>query len=222
MVQHSIDREPGIRQNPWFADWSGSGNPDHCVNHPDVLRNEGGLLRRPKQNEEHVVMVGSWPCKVSFKVHINGRRVSEPVHEDKAKMMASEPEDRKDPKRARLVLSKGHEVVGPGYSRVTGVAAKVTDKRENSDNHGRVNRVRKTEQHYPCWVSKNSNMDQQANWVSQATRVSLNSSTDRRIDQVHRVNRVSWVSNTEHKKGGSSRVANTEVRVMENSANTES
>jgi hypothetical protein len=60
----------------------------------------------------------------------------------------SEPGDRKDPKRACVVLSKGREVVGPGYSRVTGVAAKVTDKSENSGNHGRVNRVSKTEQHY--------------------------------------------------------------------------
>jgi hypothetical protein len=38
MVQHSTDREPGIRQNPRFTDRSGSGNPDHCVNHFDVLR----------------------------------------------------------------------------------------------------------------------------------------------------------------------------------------
>jgi transketolase N-terminal domain/subunit len=43
-------------------------------------------------------------------------------------MMALEPGDRKDPKRARVVLSKGHEVVGLGYSRVAGVATKVTDK----------------------------------------------------------------------------------------------
>jgi hypothetical protein len=37
-------------------------------------------------------------------------------------MMPPEPEDRKDPKRACVVLSKVHEVVGPGYSRVIGVA----------------------------------------------------------------------------------------------------
>jgi hypothetical protein len=36
--------------------------------------------------------------------------------------MPPEPEDRKDPKRACVVLSKGREVVGPGYSRVIGVA----------------------------------------------------------------------------------------------------
>jgi hypothetical protein len=46
-------------------------------------------------------------------------------------MMAMEPKDGKDPKRARVVLSKGREVVRPGYSRVTSVAAKVTDKRGN-------------------------------------------------------------------------------------------
>jgi hypothetical protein len=37
-MQHSIDWEPGIRQNPWITDQSGSGNPDRRVNHPDVLR----------------------------------------------------------------------------------------------------------------------------------------------------------------------------------------
>jgi hypothetical protein len=76
---------------------------------------------------------------------------------------------------------QGHEVVGPGYSRVTGVAANVTNKRENSGNHGRVNRVSKTEQHYPSWVnqvSQNSNTDRQVDWVGQATRVFPNSSTD--------------------------------------------
>jgi hypothetical protein len=78
---------------------------------------------------------------VSSEIHINGRHISEPVCEDKGKMMALEPEDRKDPKRACVVLSKGHEVVGPSYSMMRGVAAKVTDKRENSGNHGRVNRV---------------------------------------------------------------------------------
>jgi hypothetical protein len=63
MVQHSTDREPRIRQNPQFADRSGSGNPDLRVNSPDVMRDEGGSSRRPEQTEEHVVMVGSWPCK---------------------------------------------------------------------------------------------------------------------------------------------------------------
>jgi transketolase N-terminal domain/subunit len=63
--------------------------------------------------------------------------------------MAMEPEDEKDLKRARVVLSKGHEVVGLGYSRLIGATAKVTDRGENSDNPSRVNRVSKTKQDYP-------------------------------------------------------------------------
>jgi hypothetical protein len=47
---------------------------------------------------------------------MNGWRVSELVHEDKGKTTATEPKDEKDPKRARVVLSKGHVVVGLGYS----------------------------------------------------------------------------------------------------------
>jgi hypothetical protein len=102
MVQHSIDWEPGIRQNPRNADQSGSGNLDRRANCPDVLHNEGGSLRRPEQTKEHVMMVGSWPCKVSSEIHINGRCVSEPVHEDKGRTTAPELEDRRDPKRARV------------------------------------------------------------------------------------------------------------------------
>jgi hypothetical protein len=105
------------------------------------------------------VIVGSCPCKVSSEIHINGRRVSEPVHEDKGKTTATELKDRKGPKGARVVLSKGHKVVGPSYSRVTGVAANVTDKRENLVNQYRVNRVSKMEQHDLSWVSQNSNTD---------------------------------------------------------------
>jgi hypothetical protein len=71
-VQHSTDREPKIRQNPQFADRSSLGNLDHRVDHPDVLRDEGGSSRRPAKTEEHVVMVGSRPCKVSSEIHING------------------------------------------------------------------------------------------------------------------------------------------------------
>jgi hypothetical protein len=41
--------------------------------------------------------------------------------------MSLEQEDRKDLKRAHVVLSEGHEVVRLGYSRVIGVAAKVMD-----------------------------------------------------------------------------------------------
>jgi hypothetical protein len=113
-AQLSTDWEPGIRQNPRFTNLSGSGNPDRCVNRLDVLRDGEDSSRRPEQAKEHIVMVGSWPCKVSSKIHINGRRVSEPVREDKGKMMNSKLEDEKDPKRARVVLFKGCEVVRPG------------------------------------------------------------------------------------------------------------
>jgi hypothetical protein len=61
------------------------------------------------------VVVGSWPCKVLSEVHINGRRISELVREDKGKTMAPKPDDRKDSERACVVLSKGREVVRPGY-----------------------------------------------------------------------------------------------------------
>jgi hypothetical protein len=149
------------------------------------------------------MMVGSWPCKVLSEIHINGRCVSEPVHEDKGKTMATESEDEKDSKRGSVVLSKGHQVVGPGYSSLTGAAAKLTDRGENLGNPSRVNRVSKMEQHYPSRVSQ----------------VSQNSSTDRRADRVSRVNRV---GNMEQKAGGSSRVANTEGQVTENLTNTES
>jgi hypothetical protein len=37
MAYNSIDREPGIRQNPQFTDRSGSGNPDHRVNRPNMM-----------------------------------------------------------------------------------------------------------------------------------------------------------------------------------------
>jgi hypothetical protein len=108
--------------------------------------------------------------------------------------MALEPEDKKDLKRARVVLSKGYEVVGPSYSRVAGVAAKVTYWSENLGNNDRVS---KTEQHYPSRVSQNSNTDRQADWVGQATQVRPSSNTDQRTYQVSRVSRV---GNTKHKK----------------------
>jgi hypothetical protein len=59
-------------------------------------------------------MVDSLPCKLSSEIHIIRRRVSEPVHEDKGKTMALELEDKRDPRRACVVLSKGREVVRPG------------------------------------------------------------------------------------------------------------
>jgi hypothetical protein len=52
-----------------------------------------------------------------------------------------------------VVLSKGREVVGSGYSRLIGAAAKVTDRGENSGNPNWVNQVSKMEQHYPSRVA---------------------------------------------------------------------
>jgi hypothetical protein len=45
--------------------------------------------------------------------------------------MVPELEDEKDLKRARKVLSKGREVVGPGYSRLSGDAARVVEKEKS-------------------------------------------------------------------------------------------
>jgi hypothetical protein len=72
MALYSTYQEPRIRQNTWFTERSGSGSPDHRVSHLDVLRDGEELSQRPEQTEEHVVVVGSWPCKVSSKIHING------------------------------------------------------------------------------------------------------------------------------------------------------
>jgi uncharacterized membrane protein YjjP (DUF1212 family) len=81
--------------------------------------------------------------------------------------MATEPEDEKEPKRACVVLSMGHEVVGPGYSRLTCAAAKVTGRGENLSNSSRVNRVSKMVQHYTSRVNQNCSADQRAGGVSQ-------------------------------------------------------
>jgi hypothetical protein len=66
-------------------------------------------------------------------------------------MMAAEPEDEKDLKRAHVVLSKGCEVVRAGYSRLTGAAAKVMDRGENLGN--------------PSQVSQDNSTDRQADRV---------------------------------------------------------
>jgi hypothetical protein len=58
-------------------------------------------------------MVGSWPCKVSSEIHVNGRRVSEPVQKDKGKAIVLESVDEKDPKRTHIVLS-----VTPIFTRI--------------------------------------------------------------------------------------------------------
>jgi hypothetical protein len=86
-------------------------------------------------------MVGSWPCSVSSEVHIIGRRISDLVREDKGKVAALRQEDENDPKRVHVVLSQVHEVVGPGYSKLSSAAATETDKGRLSDNLKRVTRV---------------------------------------------------------------------------------
>jgi hypothetical protein len=70
------------------------------------------------------------------------------------KEKVAEPGDEKDPKRARVVLSKGHEVVRPGYSRLAGATTEVTYKGENSENPNWVNRESKTEQRYSSRVNR--------------------------------------------------------------------
>jgi predicted RNA-binding protein with PUA domain len=55
--------------------------------------------------------------------------------------MVPESENEKDRKRALMVLSKGHEVVGLGYSRLSRDAASVADRGEESGNPNRVDRV---------------------------------------------------------------------------------
>jgi hypothetical protein len=83
-----------------------------------------------------------------------------------------------------VVLSKGCEVVGLGYSRVIVIVAKVTDKRENSGKHGRVDRVSKTELHYPSWVNRVSPKRSTDRWTD---RVSQNSTMNRQAGWAGRV-----------------------------------
>jgi hypothetical protein len=48
MAQCSTDWEPRISQNPQFTNPLGLGNPDHRVNHPDVLSDGEESSRRPE------------------------------------------------------------------------------------------------------------------------------------------------------------------------------
>jgi hypothetical protein len=101
-MQHAIDQTPRIRQITQFADRVCSDNPDKWVNRANVLHGgEGTSSRKKEQTEEHVVMVGSWPCIVSSEIHIGGQRVIYPVCEDKGKAAATGQEDEKDSNRAR-------------------------------------------------------------------------------------------------------------------------
>jgi hypothetical protein len=73
IMQHATDRAPGIRQITRFADQVGSDNPDRRVNCANVLHSgEGPSSSKQEQTEEHVVMVRSWPCRVSSEIHIKG------------------------------------------------------------------------------------------------------------------------------------------------------
>jgi hypothetical protein len=136
-------------------------------------------------------MVGSWLCRVSSEVHINGRRVSDPVREDKGKAAATGQEDEKDLKRAHVVLSLGHEVVGLGYSKLSSAATIFMDKGRCSDN---------------------------LNWVTQVRDKDGRSGNPNRVIQVNNREQqwpdysgwVGWVSKLEQEPGSASRVANTE------------
>jgi hypothetical protein len=56
-----------------FADLVGSDNPDRWVNHANVLHSgEGPSSCKQDQTEEHVMMVGSWLCRVLSEIHIKG------------------------------------------------------------------------------------------------------------------------------------------------------
>jgi hypothetical protein len=86
-------------------------------------------------------------------------------------MTDTELEDEKDLKRARVVLSKGHEVVRPGYSRLIGAAAKVMDMGENSGNDSQVSKM---EQRY----------------LRRVSRVNQGNNTDQHVDQVSQVGKM--------------------------------
>jgi hypothetical protein len=120
------------------------------------------------------VLVGSWPCIVSSEIDINGQCVSEPVREDKGEATVPGSEDVKDPKRTRMVLSKGCEVVRPGYSRLSGDAARVADRGGVSGSPNRVDRVhheydtdRQTDQvTQDSWGNRDGYSGRQADWVT--------------------------------------------------------
>jgi hypothetical protein len=119
----------------------------------------------------------------------------------------------KDPKRACMVLSKGHKVVGLGYSRLSRDAALVTNRGEESGNPNQVDRVR-LEYDTDWW----------ADWVTQDSRGNRDGGSGQQA------NRVTWVSQGNRgsnlKLGNSSRVTKnsvkTESQVVENSATMES
>jgi hypothetical protein len=145
-----------------------------------VLRDGEEPSQEQEQVEKHVVMVGSWPCMVSSEVHINGRRVSEPVREDKGKATVLESDD-EDLKRTRMVLSKGLKVVGPGYSRLSGDDARVADRGEKSGNPNWVDQV-----------SREYDTDRLIDRVTQDNRGNQDGYSGWRSDRVTRDNWGNW------------------------------
>jgi hypothetical protein len=101
------------------------------------------------QATEHIMMVGAWPCRLSSKVHVKGRRVTNPVSLENGKEgAATGQEGEKDPKRACVVTAEGRKVVELRYSELSGIARSVIAKglgvgshSRQSDNLMRVARV---------------------------------------------------------------------------------
>jgi hypothetical protein len=142
--------------------------------------------------KKHVVMVGTWPCTVSSEVHINGPRVSEPVREGKGKATVLVSEDEKDPKRTRMVLFRGHEVVGLGYSKLSGDVARVKDRGGESGNPNRV-----------CWEY---DTDRRTNQVTRDSRGNGDGYSGQRTDWI---TRDSWGN----RNGGTGQQANRVTRI---------
>jgi hypothetical protein len=78
-----------------------------------------------------------------------------------------------DPKKTRMVLSKGHEVVGPSYSRLSGDAARVMNRGEESGNPNFVDRVH-----------REYDTDRQTDWVTQDSQGNRDGYSGRRADWV--------------------------------------
>jgi hypothetical protein len=63
-------------------------------------------------------MVGSVPCKLSSKVHINGRCVFG-AKDKGVEREAVETDAGRSFKHSRVMSAEGQEIVGPGYSVLT-------------------------------------------------------------------------------------------------------
>jgi hypothetical protein len=185
------------------------------------------------------MMVGSWSCTVLSEVHINGQCVSKPIEKDKGKVTVPELEDEKDPKRTHMVLSKGREMVGPGYSRLSGDAASVADRGEESGNPNWVGRVhrkydtdRRTDRvtrdsrgnrgrYSGRWANRltrdsrgiqDYHFGRWTDWVTRDNRGNQDGGSGQQTDRVTRVSRCNEDSNPKSRNSS---------RVTENLANTE-